>query len=57
MGLVGVAEQDVVAVPGEVGADGPADGPGADDRQLHCSASTPPLSSIGRLARTDRWLG
>jgi len=30
-----VAQQDVVAVPDEMGADGPADGSGPDDRQLH----------------------
>jgi hypothetical protein len=32
---VGVAEQHVVAVPDEAGADGPADGAGPDEGQLH----------------------
>jgi hypothetical protein len=53
MRLVGVAQQDVVAVPDEVGADGPADGPGADDRQLHGSA----LPGGAGQGGTERVLG
>jgi hypothetical protein len=38
--LIGVAQQHVVTVADQVGADGPADRPGADDRQLHGSVSS-----------------
>jgi hypothetical protein len=35
MSGVGVAEQDVVAVPDQMGTDRAADGTGPDNRQLH----------------------
>ncbi len=57
VGGVGVTEQDVVTGPGHVGADRPADRPGADDRQLHsllwCSRLTrlPPPGALRRARR------
>ncbi len=45
MGAIGIAEENVMTGPDQVGTDGAADGTGADYRQLHEGSSGPALTA------------